>query len=179
MTESDGESLHGTVVFRYTMLEGSWPVLGQATPCSDYVFEQIKSAANGAAITEQLGFLSLGTFCIHTSLVESHATQRPLNPAHVKALKESFETKGIMRGENMGVVIGLGDGWANMKNNGPLPCMITDKFPHLPHLTSSDGQIAQVIRGGHRTQAIKEYAEELDKPEENYWLYTVLVPGKL
>ena len=39
--------------------------------------------------------------------------------------------------------------------------------------------IGQVIRGGHRTKAIKLYSDKEDKLEENFWLYTVFIPGNI
>ena len=59
--------------------------------------------------------------------------------------------------------------------------MIDPSFPHLSKLSlspSSNQPIAQVIHGGHRTEAIKQFSEALDQPKENYWLYTVLIPDK-
>jgi hypothetical protein len=164
----------------HLMLEGDWPVLEQATPFSDMIFEAIKTAANGAAINPYLGYFSLGNFYIHTSLLNPHPTQRSINKGHVQLLKEEFKNKGIFRVENSGVVIGLGEGWNQMKNNGPVPFMINPTCPHLSHLsTTPNGPIAEVIRGGHRTEAVKTYATESNQPEESYWYYTVLIPGMI
>ena len=90
-----------------------------------------------------------------------------------------FRKRGVVRSEEVGVVIGLGQGWNQIKNNGPLPYMITLEFPHISKLsTSSNKPIAQVIRGGHRTKSIKHFSIESEQPDESYWLYTVLIPSK-
>ena len=167
----------------FNTLGDSWPISGmtRATPLSDQVFQAISAASNGAVITDQLGHFSLGSFYIHTSLLEPHLTQRPLDMGHVKVLMEDFQKHGLLRSEEAGVVIGLGQGWQEMKHNNSLPFMIDPSFPHLSKLSLSpcSGQpIAQVIRGGHRTRAVKQFSESLNQPEENYWLYTVLIPGK-
>jgi hypothetical protein len=160
-------------------LEDKWPVLDSATPCSDAVFDAIKTAADGEIITTKIGYLSLGNFYIPTSLLESHPTQRTLNKGHVANLKQAFINPGIHRDENPGVIIGLGDGWNMMKNSGPLPYMIPSTWAHLSQLSKvSDGPIGQVICGGHRTEAIKQYSDESNNPEENYWLFTILISGK-
>jgi hypothetical protein len=56
--------------------------------------------------------------------------------------------------------------------------MISPTCSHLSKLSKlPTGPIAQIIRGGHRTEAIKKFAEESRKPNESYWFYTVLIPG--
>ena len=56
-----------------------------------------------------------------------------------------------------------------MKNNGPTPFMINLTSSHLSRLSKYSGRpIAQVIHGGHRTEAIKKYANKQNQPEENY-----------
>ena len=163
---------------KYNLLKDSWPVLDQALPLSDEVYSIIKDANNGAIINNFLGHLTLGQFYIHTSLLESHTTQRELEEKHVGSLCKDFTERGIFRSQFVGVVIGNGDGWNMMKNNGPTPFMINLTSPHLSRLSKySGGPIAQVIRGGHRTEAIKKYAKKQNQPEENYWLYTVLILG--
>jgi hypothetical protein len=55
-------------------------------------------------------------------------------------------------------------------------------MPHLSLLsTTPNGPIAEVIRGGYKTEAEagKTYAIKCNQPEENYWYYTVLIPGML
>jgi hypothetical protein len=162
----------------YTMLESDWPVLGQQTPYIDAVFDSIKSTANGEAISNSWGYLSLGFFYIDTTLLEQHSTQRAVDPAHVGRLKASFTQIGANRAEHPGVVIALGEQWKNLKHNNPY--MISTTCPHLSKLTldgTPTGLITQVIRGGHWTAAIQRLAGERQKPEENYWLYHVLSPG--
>ena len=42
--------------------------------------------------------------------MESHYLQRPINTEHVQRLVKDFEVQGILRTENPGVVIGVGEG---------------------------------------------------------------------
>ena len=84
-----------------------------------------------------------------------------------------------MRTESPGVVIGLSKGWEKMKNTGPLPLRITTASSYLSHLSvSADGPITQVIRGGHRTEAIRCLSEHEEYSKVNYWYYNVLLPSK-
>jgi hypothetical protein len=85
---------------------------------------------------------------------------------------------GIHRAEHPGVVIGLGEGWWWMKKTIPRNIYISTSSPHLDLLTATlGGPIAQVIRGNHRSQAIKRYSNRKICPGENFWYYEVLVPG--
>ena len=162
----------------FTLLDGDWPILETFTPLTDEVFASIKASADGLALSEVSGHLSLGTFLIHTNLLVPHKSQRPVVNSHADELKDAFKDIGIFRGDNPGVIIGLGSGWLQMKNTGPVPYKITDTCPHLSLLSSEEnGPIGQVIRGGHRTEAIKRFAAEFNSPDENYWLYKVLIPG--
>jgi hypothetical protein len=163
----------------YNLFEGAWPVLEQtSTPYTDQVFKDIQISNNGGVISTNLGHLTLGLFYIHSSLLEPHGTQRPLESSHVDRLVKDFNERGIFKAEHPGVVIGLGEGWNHMKHQKALPYMISPTSPHLSNLSlTSNGPIGQVIRGDHRTAAIKKYAEERNEPEESYWLYRVLVPG--
>jgi hypothetical protein len=122
--------------------------------------------------------LSLGNFYINAELVEQHPCQRPISSSHVTKLRNEFETKGIFREENPAVVVGLGEGWMHMKNNGPFHYKITKSSSFLQHLSaSSKGPIAQVLRGGHRTKVVLDYSEA-NKSDEGYWFYQVFLPGK-
>ena len=164
----------------YTLLDGEWPILGPATPVPSSVLDAISSDFNGSAITSNLGYLSLGQFFIDVDLLQQHPSQREIDMKHVENLKNDFERKGILRRECPGVVIGLGAGWLNMKNTGPVPYRITNSSLHLHRLSlSPNGPIGQVIRGGHRTEAIRHLSRLPDQSQENYWFYEVLIPGKL
>lgn len=147
-------------------------------PIPSHVWSQILSNASGSAITNHLRYLSLGSFLIHTNLLVSHPTQRMVDRDHVLQLRKSFEDSAIERIENPGVVIGLGEGWLRMKYTGPDNYMISMSSPHLDILsTTPNGPIGQIIRGGHRTAAIKDYAKRNPGRFENFWCYQVLVPG--
>jgi len=163
----------------FKLLDGEWPILGQAPAVPASVLDEITSKSLGDGITGNLGYLSLGLFYIDVDLVEPHCSQRGVSSDHVRKLAEDFNDRGIFRAENSGVVIGLGDGWMQMKNPGPHTIKIATDSKYLHHLSlAPGGPIAQVIRGGHRTAAIKRHAASLDDPTEAYWLYTVLVPGE-
>jgi hypothetical protein len=164
----------------YTLLDGEWPILEQAPPIPDHIMQKFSSNCSGLAITSNLAYFSLGLFYIDVDLVEPHPTQRQINLKHVGDLVNDFETGGISRLENPGVVIGLGLGWNLMKNYTPDKYKITTTCTHLSHLSStSGGPIGQVIRGGHRTEAIRQFSKLPENSEERYWLYEVLVPGKI
>jgi len=161
----------------FKLLDGEWPILSPAVAVPPTVMEAIVSDGLGSAITSYLGYLSLGQFYIDAELVEPHCSQRPVSTSHVNVLVDDFEKRGIFRSENSGVVIGLGEGWMEMKNNGPDIYKITKNSVHLPLLSlCPGGPIAQVIRGGHRTAAVQKYAATSDNLHEAYWLFTVLVP---
>jgi len=157
------------------LLEGDWPILQTATP---YIFEWIKASTDGTELTSWLGYLSLGDFYIHTGLLEAHTCQRPTVLSHAEMLKEEFKAIGIRREEYPGLIIGLGPGWLQMKNNEVIPYKITPSCTHLSRLSINNaGPIGQVLRGGRRTEAVRLYAAECERPEDNYWLYKVLIPG--
>jgi hypothetical protein len=162
----------------YSYMDTDWPVLDKASPVSISIVDDIKFEANGAALSRFLGHFSVGFFFISTDLLEAHPVQRPVDNAHVHTLINEFKRIGINRADSSGVVIGLGPGWKHMKNTGPKPYMITNACRHLPHLAlSNGGPIAQVLRGGHRTIAIKRHAQTITDTYENYWFYNVLLPG--
>jgi hypothetical protein len=164
----------------YKLLDGDWPVLDAFTPVPDHILERIKSDASGTAISNHVQFLSLGLFFIDTRLLKPHSTQRPVNQEHVKQLRKDFEEHGIHRMDSAGVVIGLGDGWLQMKNRGPHLYKISQSCLHLHRLAvEPEGPIAHVIRGGHRTEAIRNYSFYPDQTNsyQNFWLYNVLAPG--
>lgn len=162
-------------------LEGEWPILSQAPPLSATTIQQIKDGASrtsGSIIDTFIGYLSLGLFYIHTSLLEPHPTQRPIDASHVTALTHQFETKGILREAHPGVVVGNGPGWNHLKNMTPINYRITRTCSHLDKLSLHPGKaIGQVIRGHHRTAAIRSYSKEIQDDTESYWLYNVLIPG--
>ena len=165
----------------YKLLDGIWPVLEDFPPVPSHVLNRIKTDANGAAISTHIQYLSLGLFLIDTDLLQPHATQRPLDQSHVKQLQQDFENFGIHHMDHPGVVIGLGNGWLQMRNRGPHCYRISGNSPHLHLLaTEQGGPIAQVIRGGHRTSAIQNYSLYPDKTNahQNFWLYNVLAPGQ-
>jgi hypothetical protein len=162
----------------YDNFEGEWPVLGLARQVPASITKAISSAGNGSAISQNLGYFSLGYFFINADLIEPHITQRPIDTTHTGVLKEDFIRTGIFRTESPGVVIGLGDGWNQMYHSGPESYMIDSSSPHLHRLSlSPQGPVAQVIRGGHRTEAVKQYARMPGQEKDNYWYYNVLLPG--
>ena len=108
----------------------------------------------------------LGTFFIDVNLLESYRVQRRLNPAQVAKLKDIFIHNSAIRIENPGVVIGLGEGWTQMKTDGQQMWKISKKDPHPDHLALvSSRPIGQVIWGGHCTKVIKQMAAELEKED--------------
>ena len=162
------------------LLDGEWPTLGQTAPIPQHIIQLIKDEAIGTSLTNFNSYLSLGYFYIHTSLLEAHPLQRPIDHSHVQRLKADFEERGILRTECPGVVIGLGEGWNELRNTTPntLSYKISPSCPHLNRLAlSSGGKIGQVIRGGHRTAAVALFAETPETFHESYWYYNVLVPG--
>lgn len=164
----------------YKLLDGVWPVLDNFPQVPSHVIDRITSDASGTAITNNLQYLSIGLFLIDTDLLKPHLTQRPVDQDHVVELKDSFQSNGILRTESPGVVIGLGEGWLQMRNSSPQLYRITKTSPHLNLLAAQPGgPIAHVIRGGHRTEAIRSFAMHPDNgiPEENFWYYNVLAPG--
>ena len=166
--------------FPATVFEGQWPVLEKITPYTDEVFEAIQNANNASVLSFNQGHFTLGDFYIHTSLLKPHKTQRALDNNHVEKLVRDFQDTGVFRVDYPGVVVGIGEGWQWMKHNSPIPYKITPTSPHLTELSGEAPEfIGEVIRGDHRTEAIKRYAEANNKPEESYWLYKVLIPGML
>ena len=168
-------------IIKSTLLEGDWPILGRAEGNPVDLFTQIKKEALGTAITTNFNYLNLGLFLISTELLDPHPVQRKTNLGHVQTLKNDFIYRGIFRLENPGVVIGLGDGWLDMlRGHKHGHIRITSTSPHLARLASSpNGKIGQVIRGGHRTQAVYELSKSPPFFDQAYWAYNVLIPGKL
>jgi hypothetical protein len=162
----------------YTLLQGSWPILDKVQPPAE-VLEKIKTDALGSSIKDHEGFLSLGYFLISTDLLEPHSTQRRIDCDHLKKLKDAFMMQGILRFENGGVVIGCGDGWYDMKKKTPGHIMIDSRSPHIHRLSSAPGgPIGYIIRGGHRSAAIKSFSLSVEGAlDQDYWFYNVLVPG--
>ena len=111
-------------------------------------------------------------------LLEPHPTQRPIDPSHITTLLNEFNECGLLHYEHPGVVIGLGEGWMELKNTGNNNYKITKNDEFLYHLSinNNPSPIAQIIWGSHRTEAIKKYAESERKLEKVYWLYKVLIP---
>jgi hypothetical protein len=165
----------------YTLLNAEWPVQGlsKASAVPDNIIHTISSSFKGSAISQHSGYFSLGLFFIDIELLQQHHVQRPIDSSHVEELVDDFEKRGADRIENSGVVIGLGEGWTEMKNSSPIKYRIRNTFPFLDKLAlSTGGPIGQVIRGGHRTQAIKEFSALPGHSDEGYWLYEVLLPSK-
>ena len=119
-------------------------------------------------LTEDLGHFTLGEYYIDAELLEPHPTQRPIAPSHITSLIQEFTNRGVLQSEYPGVVIGLGEGWMKMKNTGKNPYKITKDNEFLYHLSINNkiSPIAQIIWGSHRTEAIKKYAADQEKPEE-------------
>ena len=162
------------------VLAGEWPMLQEASTIPEPIMEAIAGDKTSLTLTNNLGFLSLGHFFIDIDLIQPHPFQRQIIPDHARQLKEDFETQGVLRAEHPGVVISLGEGWNLMKNNGPIIYRIRKSSSFLNHLSlTAGGPIAEVIRGGHRTEAIRQFASIPEQSEENYWLYKVLLPSKL
>ena len=169
-----------TAPLSYQLLDGDWPILDPFPPVPEHVIARIATDASGSAILNNLQYLSLGLFLIDTNLLQPHPTQRPLDQSHVSQLREDFERLGIHRMESPGVVIGLGEGWLQMKNPGPQLYRISNMSPHKHLLaTQPEGPIAEIIRGGHRTEAIRVHSTQPDSsdPQQDFWLYNVLAPG--
>ena len=165
-------------VLPYTLLEGPWPLLQKANPVPEIILDKVLQDANGNAITNHIGYFSLGFFYIDSRLLVPHSTQRPLNNNHVNKLYDDFCHMGIFRTQFPGVVIGLGEGWNHMHNTGAKPYKISISSPHLHHLSKSpNGPIAEIIRGNHRTEAIRRYSHHTPNFHENFWYYNVLLPG--
>lgn len=163
----------------YDPLAGDWPVLGHAEKVSPMIMDKIKDAGTGMAISTNLEYLSLGYFLIDTDLLCPHPTQRVVSQEHVKSLVNDFETFGVQLVEHPGVVIGLGDGWYDMKKMKPKMVRISASSPHLDRLCNpeiSDKFIGQVIRGGHRTAAIRSYTNQKNLFHLRLWYYHVLIP---
>jgi hypothetical protein len=168
-----------SLVTPYQLLTGEWPVLEAASPIPDQILEAITLDKSSHALCTHIQYLNLGYFYIDADLVVSHSSQRPIISDHAENLKKDFEDQNPLRDAFPGVVIGLGNGWNNMKNTGPVKYKITKDFPFLSKLSDkSNGPIAHVIRGGHRTEAIRRFSALPGKLEENYWLYQVLLPSK-
>lgn len=169
-----------TAPLPYQLLDGAWPVLDAFPPIPSHVIDRIITDASGTAISHNLQYLSLGLFLIDTDLLKPHITQRPLDQDHVAQLREDFQSLGIHRMDSPGAVIGLGEGWLQMKNLGPQHYRISKTSPHINLLAAEPGgPIAEIMRGGHRTEAIRSLSMDPDNgdPQQNFWLYNVLAPG--
>jgi hypothetical protein len=166
----------------YQILDGSWPVLEQAVALPTAIMKEAYGACNSSFIGSSLGYFDLGMFYIHTTLLKAHPTQRSVSLPHIEALQQSFANTGIRRAENPGVVIGLGNGWHNMKNSHPVPVMITPGFSHLYQLQiDGEGPVGEIIRGNHRTIAMQCFSQQQEQEDlsEPFWLYRVLITGEL
>jgi hypothetical protein len=175
------EGSNSIAPLHYRWLDGEWPMFDQAPQIPPYIWEQIHSDACGSAISSHIQYLSLGFFLINTGLLEPHPIQRKIDQNHVKQMRNEFDSKGIHRMDYPGVVIGLGKGWLSMNHRGPQNYLISPTSPHLHHLSKTHGgPIAQIIRGGHRTAAIRNYSQDPTNLNmaENFWYYRVLVPGQ-
>jgi hypothetical protein len=157
-------------------------LLVRAFDVPSHILDNMKAAGTGDNLSLNQPFFSLGNFMIHTSLLESHPTQRPLDTNHVKTLIGNFESQGVLRMDHKGVVIGCGDGWLEMRNPTPQTFMITPTTSGLETLFKHKedgtlGPIAQIIRGNHRTAAIKKFATHDGMETQDFWCYEVLSPG--
>jgi len=163
----------------YIMLEGDWPILDTAEEPSTATMDRIRKAGTGSSITTNLSYLSLGYFFIQTSLLESHATQRDIDWLHVKKLTAAFVANGVHRKEHPGVVIGIGNGWYNMRKNIPRDVLITASSPHRNLLAEKPGgAIGQIICGNHCSAAVKALSQtSKEYDSQDFWYYNVLVPG--
>lgn len=175
-----GQTLHYTSVMaevNYYPLAGEWPVLKKAERVSKEIMNKIRNEGTGISLTNNIEYFSLGYFFIDTVLLGQHPTQRSLDYNHVATLEKEFERVGCNCAEHPGVVIGLGEGWYDMKKTDPKPIRIATSSPHLGRLrTSEDGVIGQIIRGGHRTAAIKLYTNRRNLSHKCCWYYQVLIP---
>ena len=89
-----------------------------------------------------------------------------------------FSSREENRIENPGIIIGLGEEWLDMKKKGPGHIFISLSCPHLSRLSLiPGGPIGQIIRGSHRTAAVKLFFSREENIGQNYWVYNVLVPG--
>jgi hypothetical protein len=113
----------------YQLLTGEWPVLETASPIPDQILEAITSDKSSHALCTHLPYLTLGYFYIDADLVESHSSQRPIISEHAEHLKQDFVDQTPLHDAKPRAVIGLGDGWNNMKNTSPVNFKITKTFP--------------------------------------------------
>jgi hypothetical protein len=165
------------VSYEWQMLEGDWPILAKAE-INQPILDQIKLEANGSSIINHHDYLWLGAFFIQTDLLTQHSVQREPTRQNVTNLIERFEKSGIRRVQNKGVVIGVGEGWYDMKKNVKHHIFISPTSPHCNRLNAyRNGPIGQIIRGGHRTLAIRDFSKSRKCPEQNYWMYDVYIPG--
>lgn len=156
---------------QYTLLDSTHGLV-PAMAVPQNIIQYIVSEMTGKALSDYLQFFNLGGFYIDADLLEQHGTQRELDLVYVDKLRDEFENGIMQRSENAGVVIGLGEGWKELKNVGGKAYRITKDCPLLSQL-SVGGKIGQVIRGGHRTGAVRQMDES-----EQYWYYQVLLPSK-
>jgi hypothetical protein len=166
----------------FHMLEGAWPMAHwfSTFTVNTGKLNAIRKMSGGIDLTSEKGYLSLGQFYIHTSLLELHPVQRLPTTANIDVLEEKFRNEGIRRTENVGVIIGLGEGWNQLNKTTREPIYISHTSPHINRLSKPGTNIiGQVIRGGHRTLAIRKFSKAIDHPEQNFWLYEVYIPGML
>ena len=143
------------------------------------VLQAVFSEMTGNVLSNNISHFSLGLFYINTDLVEQHPAQRAISSSYVDELVQDFEQTNILRTECPGVVIGLNGGWKNLKNTGGAIYRISSSSSCIDMLRgTSGGPIAQVIRGGHRTEAIRCFSGKPDMSDENYWCYNVLLPSR-
>jgi hypothetical protein len=152
----------------YEPFSGDWPVFNQVD-VSVRILEKIKTEANGSALSSNIDFLTLGYYYIDTTV----STQRQIDQNHVMELGLAFENKGILREEkkHAGVMIGLGNGWYQMKKDNPKNIMISTTSPHLPLLSDRpNGPIAEIIHGNHCCAAIKRLSHTVPAyKDQNFW----------
>ena len=162
----------------YTLIDDAEYSFEEASSLPKAVFANTCTFNSGDGISRNLGHYTIGNFYIDCDLLEPHSCQRPIDKNHAELLHDQFTNQGILRDQNPGVVIGNGPGWMKIKTSHAYK--ITSQCSFLSELRlSPGGPIGQVIRGGHRTKAIKLYSDKKQEPEENFWLYTVFIPGNI
>ena len=115
----------------YTLLEGSLPVAGlvEANTVSAEVNQKVLDGRTGTTLTELIHYYSLGKIFIDAELLEQHPVQRDRNLKHIEELVGEYENTGICRNDHSGVIIGLGDGWKQLKNTGEVVYRISKDSP--------------------------------------------------
>jgi hypothetical protein len=139
----------------------------------------LQNATTGSAAYKCLEHFTIGQFDIDCSLISPHPNQREVDNLFVTELAHRFASQNIHRHANVGLLLGLGAGWNNLCHHKPEPVRITSQFSSLDSLRGEgDESIGQILWGQHRALAAVEYATTMSLPEEGYWTFKVLSPGK-